>query len=166
MLVCYCDGACRPNPGQGAWGYAILDKPTHPFVGTGLWSVTTTSNQMELQAAIETLTQARNLLGPEKALKTTIDIRSDSAYVVNGMSSWIKRWMRDDWDNNTRHPVLNQTWWRQLADIVNCFHRVNWRHVRGHANDTYNNLVDRLVRERLVAHVSACGPHPEPGLLF
>ena len=88
-VLLYTDGACSGNPGPGGWG-AIL---VHPSSGrrreiSGA-SRATTNNRMELTAVIEGLRTLRRT--------TDVDVYSDSRYVVQGMSTWIKDWIRRGW---------------------------------------------------------------------
>jgi len=45
-------------------------------------------------------------------------IKSDSAYVVNGITEWVKKWQANGWRNAKGQPVVNQDLWRTLIDCV------------------------------------------------
>ncbi len=93
----------------------------------------TTNNRMELRAALEAL----------KALKTPcdVDLYTDSEYLKNGMTQWIKGWKVRNWKK-----VANADLW-QAIDIEAEMHHVNWHWVRGHAGDPLNERVDTIASE-------------------
>ena len=95
----------------------------------------TTNNRMELRAAIEGL----------RALKQSCDVEivTDSEYVKNGMTTWIKNWKRNGWRTTTKKPVVNQDLWRQLDEQLNR-HRARWTWTKGHASHGDNNRADEL----------------------
>ena len=139
-LVAYTDGACSGNPGPGGWGVllratrdgAVL-KERELSGGEG----DTTNNRMELMAAImalETLSQS-----------SQITIVTDSAYVKNGVTSWIHGWKRNGWRTSDRKPVKNVELWQRL-DTAQARHKVTWEWVKGHAGHPENERADELAR--------------------
>jgi ribonuclease HI len=135
-VTIYTDGACAGNPGPGGWG-AILISGSHRKELSG-GEAATTNNRMELTAAISAL----------EALKkpARVDIHTDSEYVKNGISAWIKGWKRTGWRTSTRQPVKNVELWRRL-DAAQACHEVHWHWVKGHAGHTENERADELARE-------------------
>jgi ribonuclease HI len=93
----------------------------------------TTNNRMELMAAIEAL---RTLTQPSEVRLTT-----DSQYVRQGVTSWVKKWKANGWRTASRQPVKNQDLWVCLDRIVGT-HRIDWRWVRGHSGHVENERVD------------------------
>mgnify|MGYP005857986025 CR=1 FL=1 len=137
------DGGCRPNPGPGGWA-AILRFGTAEKELSGA-EAETTNNRMELTAAIRAL----------EALKRPcrVTLHTDSEYVKNGITRWVKGWVRNDWRNSAREPVANMALWQRLLAAAEP-HEVRWVWVRGHAGDPMNERVDRLAteaRRRLLA---------------
>lgn len=136
-LKIYTDGACSGNPGPGGWGAIIIGDDGEFELSGG--EVDTTNNRMEL-------------LGPINALKkitetTEIEIFTDSAYVKNGITGWIKNWEKNGWKNASKSPVKNKELWIELRDQVNR-HNVIWRWVKGHNGDHYNERADELARSQ------------------
>jgi ribonuclease HI len=133
MIEIWTDGACKGNPGPGGWG-AWLKSGTHE---RELWGgeALTTNNRMELLAVIEALL----------ALKQPSQVRlhTDSAYVKNGITSWIHGWKAKGWLTADRKPVKNQDLWQRL-DALRQQHQVEWRWVKGHAGDPGNERADQL----------------------
>jgi ribonuclease HI len=97
----------------------------------------TTNNRMELLAAI----QALETLGRA----STITIVTDSAYVKNGVTSWIHGWKRNGWRTADKKPVKNAELWQRL-DSAAARHTVTWKWVKGHAGHPENERADALAR--------------------
>ncbi len=132
-IVAYTDGACKGNPGPGGWG-VWLKAGAHEkelFGGAGQ----TTNNRMEMQAVIEALSALKR--------PSAITIVTDSAYVKDGITSWIHGWKKRGWLTADRKPVKNIELWQQI-DALASRHKVSWRWVKGHAGDPGNERADRL----------------------
>ncbi|WP_265521042.1 ribonuclease HI [Oerskovia flava] len=127
------DGACKGNPGPGGWGVLIRDG--HDTVELSGGEPSTTNNRMELLAAIRALQALAD--GTQVALYT------DSAYVMNGMRSWIAGWKRRGWTTAAGQPVKNMDLWRELDQQV-AHHDVQWTWVKGHSGDPGNERADAL----------------------
>jgi ribonuclease HI len=134
-IVIYTDGACSGNPGPGGYG-AILTSGKHEKEISG-GELHTTNNRMELMAAIAAL----------EALKRPckVELHTDSQYLHQGISSWIKQWKRNGWRTADRKPVKNADLWRRL-DAALVRHEVDWRWVRGHVGHEMNERADQLAR--------------------
>ncbi len=131
----FVDGACSGNPGPGGWG-AILRWRGHEKELSG-GAPETTNNRMELTAAIEGLNALRR---PAQVRVTT-----DSTYVRDGITRWLKDWKRRGWKTADRKPVKNEDLWRALEDAA-ARHAVTWHWVRGHAGHAENERADALAR--------------------
>lgn len=142
-VIIYTDGACSGNPGPGGWAAALKFNGKEKQLSGG--APKTTNNRMELIAAIEAL----------KALTRTcrVTLFTDSKYVKNGIESWIHNWKKNGWKTTAKQPVLNEDLWREL-DTLAGQHEVNWQWVKGHAGDSYNELVDTLAVTELEKYKS------------
>ncbi len=131
----FADGACSGNPGVGGYGI-ILRSGTREKELTGC-NPMTTNNRMELTAVIKAL----------EALKRPCSVRvvTDSNYVVQGITSWIFRWIKNNWKNSQKQNVINQDLWKRLLDLTN-LHDVKWEWVRGHDSHAENKRCDELAR--------------------
>ena len=134
----YTDGACSGNPGPGGWAAIILD-------GSKQFSVSgseknTTNNRMELMAPIMALKKIKK--------KSEITIFTDSKYVKDGITEWINKWKLNSWKNSNKKPVKNKDLWVKL-DNACLKHKINWKWVKAHAANKYNNLVDKLAVSEL-----------------
>jgi len=127
------DGACKGNPGPGGWG-ALLRAGTHEREMSG-GEAHTTNNRMELLAAISAL---KALKGPSR-----VTLSTDSRYVMDGLTKWIKGWQRNGWMTAARQPVKNADLWQDLLAAA-APHRIDWRWVKGHAGHPDNERADRL----------------------
>ena len=130
----YTDGACSGNPGKGGWAAIILDSDLNLSRISGSES-NTTNNRMELLAAIIALQKIKK--------KSDITIFTDSKYVKNGITDWIKKWKLNNWKSSNKKPVKNKDLWIKL-DNVCLKHKITWKWVKAHAGNKYNNLVDEL----------------------
>lgn len=135
MVVVYTDGGCINNPGAGGYGVIILAGGEEHEISGG-YSLTT-NNRMELLACIVAL---RELEGTDR----TILLHSDSSYVVNGIEKgWAKGWRARGWRKADGHPALNADLWAELLLLKESM-SVNFRWVKGHAGNAYNERCDAL----------------------
>ena len=133
-LKIYTDGACSGNPGKGGWAAIILDSDLNQSSISGSEN-NTTNNRMELMAPIMALKKIKK--------KSEISIFTDSKYVKDGITVWIKKWKVNNWQSSNRKPVKNKDLWIKL-DNACLKHKVIWKWVKAHAGNKYNNLVDKL----------------------
>lgn len=134
----YTDGACRGNPGPGGWA-AVLRSGVHEKILQGSESQTT-NNRMELTAAVSAL---QALTRP-----ASVVVFTDSKYVQQGISEWLPAWRARGWKTAGKKPVKNLDLWQALAQAT-VGHEIDWRWVRGHAGNHYNEQVDRLANEAI-----------------
>ncbi|HVY03319.1 MAG TPA: ribonuclease HI [Caulobacterales bacterium] len=129
------DGACSGNPGPGGWGAILIYKDSEKLLSGG--EPATTNNRMELMGAISAL----------EALKRPAKVRlhTDSQYVKNGITAWLKNWKRRGWKTADNKPVANADLWKRL-EAAEAPHEVEWRWVRGHDGDENNERADALAR--------------------
>ncbi|HLD76674.1 MAG TPA: ribonuclease HI [Rickettsiales bacterium] len=137
----YTDGACSGNPGKGGFGAVLLYK--HHKKEISGFEKDTTNNRMELRAVIEAL----------KIVKKSVSIvvYTDSKYVQNGISEWIHSWKKNGWKNASKKPIKNVDLWMAL-DLEAQKHRIEWKWVKGHNGDKYNEIADELARMALEKH--------------
>lgn len=142
-ITVYTDGGCSGNPGPGGWGCVIIDGINETPLSGGESS--TTNNRMELSAAINALSAvARNSAWKNKKIL----VYSDSQYVKNGITSWIKSWKQNGWKTSSKKPVLNKELWEELDELYSSLN-VEWSWVKGHAGVKYNELCDELCQKEI-----------------
>jgi ribonuclease HI len=154
----YTDGACSGNPGPGGWGAVVCfaDGNCHELGGG---ESQTTNNRMEMQAAVAALEFFVNSGQTEPVILYT-----DSEYLKNGITKWIKGWKNKGWKTSTGKDVVNQDLWH-LLDKLNS-RQVKWEHVRGHSGDFYNERCDEIARSfsrNLIPELKQAGTLPCKG---
>jgi ribonuclease HI len=133
----YTDGACSGNPGSGGWCAILIYKGKEKTISGG--ALQTTNNRMELTAILEGL----------KALKfpCKVTLYSDSSYSLNPfIQGWIYRWQANGWIGTDKNEVKNRDLWEALAAEVKK-HEITFIHVKGHADNDYNNKCDKIASE-------------------
>lgn len=141
-IIIHADGASRGNPGLGGWGFTLslilADGTEASKEGYGFGGKEVTNNQMELTAAIQAL------IAVKKAY--TIDLYTDSKYVVDGINKWLAGWKANNWRTAKKQPVKNKELWEQLASLL-AYHNVTAHHVSGHSGHEGNDKVDALANK-------------------
>ncbi|KYC41840.1 ribonuclease H [Scytonema hofmannii PCC 7110] len=134
----YTDGACTGNPGPGGWGVVVYfsDGSIHEM---GDAYPQTTNNRMEMQAAIAALEFLK-----ESEQTQPITLYTDSEYLINSVTKWIKGWKNKGWKKSDGKPVLNQDLLETLDQLNNS--KVKWEYVRGHAGNIGNERCDAIAR--------------------
>ena len=136
QVIIYTDGACRGNPGPGGWGALIrLDAIEKEIFGG---QVDTTNNQMELTAAIEGLAALKE--------RCSVELYTDSKYVMNGITQWIQNWKKNNWRTAAKKDVKNKELWQKLDQLISQ-HQVQWHWVKGHSGDAGNETADLLANK-------------------
>lgn len=137
-VTIFTDGACSGNPGPGGYG-AILKygEKTKEISGC---ERSTTNNRMEMTAVIAALEQLKK--------PCRVRVVTDSNYVVKGMTEWMPGWIRRNWVNSQKKPVLNRDLWEKLLKLSR-IHRIEWSWVKGHRGHPENERCDQLAREAI-----------------
>jgi ribonuclease HI len=142
-VTIYSDGACKGNPGPGAWAAIIITDDSGAPVEQEISgrSEHTTNNEMELTAVIKALESLKQ--------PSTVKLYSDSAYIVNAFHQrWFDQWQCNGWKTSDRKPVKNRALWETLLQLCGR-HHVSFIKVPGHAGHIYNERVDRLANQAL-----------------
>lgn len=143
----FSDGACRGNPGPGAWGMVGQNfKGEVLFKGSGV-ETSTTNNRMEMLGACEAM---KYLINEGVDLENSnIFLYSDSKYVVDGLKSWVKGWKSRGWKKADKKTPENVDLWKELDKISSSFKNIQYLWVKGHAGHPQNELCDQLANEAL-----------------
>lgn len=134
----YTDGACSGNPGPGGWAYVLRDGPTKKEREGSGGESNTTNNRMELMAVIEGLTALSR--------PCSVELYSDSKYVLQGLQTWMAGWKKNNWRRKTSSgwdSVKNVDLWQKLDQLVNK-HQISFHHVKGHSGHPENERCDVL----------------------
>ena len=138
MIEIWTDGACSGNPGLGGWGAIIISPEGKRYLSGA--EADTTNNRMELLATIRALESFA-----EKDMQGEIAIFTDSTYVKNGITEWIKKWQVNGWRSATRKPVKNYDLWQELLALTSK-RNIKWHWVKAHSGIENNERADALAR--------------------
>ncbi len=141
----FSDGACRGNPGPGAWGAMGQDSDGNIIFEASGVDVPTTNNRMELTGAIEAIEHLREHLS-ELGLndKANIHLFSDSKYLIDGVNSWIVGWKNRGWKKADKKAPENVEIWKRIDALKASLPNLRWHWVKGHAGHPQNEHCDQL----------------------
>ena len=150
-VLAACDGACKRNPGPAAWAWVIAaDLDGAP----GRWAAgalgTATNNIAELTA----LEQLLSTLDAG----TPLEVRMDSQYAMNAVTTWLPGWRKKGWKTASGSPVAN----RELVvriDALLTGRDVKFVYVPAHQSDgdPLNAFADEAASACAVSQQSADG---------
>ena len=132
----YTDGSCLNNPGNGGWAAIINQNGEVKEISGSVKD--TTNNKMELMAPIMALKQIKQ--------NDQIEIYTDSQYVRLGITEWVHKWIKNNWQTSKKEPVKNKELWIQLYELTNQF-EIKWIWVKAHAGNALNEEVDLLAKK-------------------
>lgn len=139
MIKFYTDGSCKGNGKKeavGGWAYVILKNDEKIYEESG-YEKNTTNNRMEMLAVI-------NALEKFGCLEGHAEIYTDSAYIHNCIEQkWYINWQNNGWVTASRTPVKNKELWERLIPFFDN-PRYTFYKVKGHADNQWNNLADKL----------------------
>ena len=130
------DGACSGNPGNGGWGGLIIFADGSE-IEIGGAAENTTNNRMELTAAIKTIEKLKNF-----RLKENFKLRTDSKYLIEGYTNWIKNWKKNGWKTSSGKAVQNLDLWQKIDSLR--LPDLTMEFVKGHSGDPSNERVDLI----------------------
>lgn len=143
-LKVYTDGACSGNPGPGGYAAVIIDEKNKETIISG-GEKQTTNNRMEMTALIEALKYLHNLRSKTENLE--IELFIDSQYVLKGTTEWLLGWKRKNWKTNSGQ-VKNRDLWEEIDKLKQGL-KLKWIWVKGHNEDKYNEMADRIAVENI-----------------
>ena len=136
MIKIYTDGSCLSNPGNGGWAAIInVDNQIKKISGS---VKDTTNNKMELMAPIKALQELKE--------QQPIEIYTDSQYVKLGITDWIHKWIKNNWQTSKKEPVKNKELWMELYELTKSY-EIKWIWVKAHAGNILNEEVDILAKQ-------------------
>lgn len=129
--IIFTDGASRGNPGPGGWGAVIVEGSDVKEIGGR--EDDTTNNRMEMTAVSEAL----------KISGDNVVIYTDSQYVANGITSWIKGWKAKGWKTAGKTDVLNKDLWEKI-DKRKEGKQIEMKVIGGHVGIPGNERCDEI----------------------
>ena len=151
----YTDGACSNNGYEGSragYGFVVVDD-NDEMLFTLSEAVPDdfeqTNNIAELLAIVETLWWLEDNCSPSQEIK----VFSDSAYCINGINSWMDSWVKNGWKRAGNKSIKNLALWQAIYKFIEeSGFKVEFIKVKGHADDHWNNMADRLAVEGRMKH--------------
>ena len=139
----YTDGACVGNPGPGGWAAIIIQESNKIEIFGG--EKLTTNNRMELTAAIKALEYCLEKETKQLSLKE-VKIYTDSNYLKDGITVWIKNWEKNNWKTADKKNVKNVDLWKKLKELTKIT-QIEWYWIKGHSQNPMNELADKLAKK-------------------
>jgi ribonuclease HI len=136
MIKIYTDGSCLSNPGNGGWAAIINDDEKILKISGS--EKNTTNNKMELMAPINALKKINK--------NKKVEIYTDSKYVKLGITEWIHKWIKNNWQTSKKEDVKNKELWVELYELTKSF-EINWIWVKAHAGNKLNEEVDLIAKK-------------------
>ena len=134
----FTDGACKGNPGPGGWGALLrVNGQSKELKGS---EPETTNNRMEMQAVISALESLKQ--------PCSVQLTTDSKYVLDGVKSWMPNWKKRGWKTASKAPVKNKDLWMKI-DVLVQSHDIEWAWVKGHSGHVENERVDQLANDAI-----------------
>ena len=154
-ITIFTDGSSRGNPGPGGWGAIICTNDRVVELGGG--DEHTTNNRMELMAAINALAHVdENDLGSkpktegvegrestDKSAAVHVVVKSDSKYLIRGITEWIPGWQKNGWKTAAKKDVENKDLWQALSFVASGL-SLKWEYIEGHAGHPGNERCDEI----------------------
>lgn len=145
----YTDGS-----GQGKIGWAWVCVVNGQAVASGQgYSAKGTNNIAELSAVISALHYIK-----KKYKKKRVTIISDSQYIVRAVNlNWIEGWKKRDW-KRASGELANKRFW-QIMDAALADVKTEFKWVKGHNGNTWNEVADQLAEEAKTNGVNKIGKY-------
>jgi len=142
----FTDGSSRGNPGPG--GFAAIavypnSKGEVKVDELGGREENTTNNRMELMGAISALELFDGYYDADMMSEAAFTLHTDSSYLINGITKWVKGWQKNNWMTATKQQVLNKDLWQRLAAVVDD-KNIKWTYVAGHSGIPANERCDEI----------------------
>lgn len=125
------------NPGPGGWAALVITGNDEFELSGGARH--TTNNRMEMIAAIKGLEAVD--------ASARVQLYTDSKYLRDGITAFIKTWRKNGWQTSKKTPVKNLALWHLLDGHVQS-RQVQWHWVKGHSGNPENERVDALARDQ------------------
>ncbi len=147
----FSDGACRGNPGPGAYALIVQNSKGEVVLKSSSVEVPTTNNKMELSGVIKGLNGLFEKFQEDgfSGSHLPVFVYSDSKYVVDGIKSWVPGWKARGWKKADNKEPENLVLWKELDQLASSFQNIDFIWVKGHAGHPQNELCDRMCNTAL-----------------
>ena len=144
LIAVYADESCLGNgkSGDTPGGFGALiewRRPDGVVQRFDLWGAepNTTNNRMALRSVIDTYAALSR-----KGNAMSVRFTTDSRYIVDGMTSWVKGWIARGWRRKEGAVENLELWQDAVAAIAP--HESQWAWVKGHAGHPQNEYANHL----------------------
>lgn len=134
----YTDGGCLPK-GRGAWAYLILAGGEIVAEAKG-HEEKVCSNRMEFTAAVNALSRL-----PDQAKAI---VYTDSHILIDVATRDLMDWKARGWLRRSGRPVIFLDLMQRLDHELSR-RKIEWKWVRAHSGDSFNERCDSLCRQEL-----------------
>ncbi|XP_068145497.1 ribonuclease H1 [Drosophila tropicalis] len=143
FVIVYTDGSCLGNGRKDACaGFGVFFGDNHKLNAGKPVLGRVTNNVGEIQAAIYAIKIAKDL-GIEK-----LCICTDSQFLINSITLWVKGWKRRGWRLANSQPVKNVADFKELDELLEAGDiQVRWQYVEAHKGIQGNEMADKLARQ-------------------
>ena len=133
--IAYADGSADNIKRTGGWATLLYyGDRQETFYGSGR---NTTSNRMELMAAIAAVDNAK------VSKEGLLNVICDSTYVTINAHNSLPKWVANGWKTAKGKAVANKDLWLRLRKAMQSIH-VEFTHTKGHAGNQYNEWCDTV----------------------
>ena len=141
----HADGSTKSNPGTAGWGAIIVIENdwTNSETIRQKGYVKSTNNRMEL---LGIMTPLKEIIDTAEYAGADIHLYSDSKYVVNAGSEWIKSWKKRNWRSAAGSPIANSDLMKEFDNLITIA-KPTFHWVKGHAGHAYNERCDILAKD-------------------
>ena len=153
-ITLYSDGGSRnhgnklgqhvKDDDQAAWAYLILRNGKKYYASDGEFGAT--NNKMEVLGLVNAL----QYIIDQGWQNESIDAILDSKYVLDSITKgWLNSWRRRGWKKSDGTVIKNKNEFMQLSALLGQFKHLNFKWTKGHADNSGNNFVDKLLNEKM-----------------
>lgn len=137
----YCDGASYNNGSKnkdldvlGSYGAFMTTENNDILFKFSEVFEDVTNNQMELYGFIKLFSEFYKRYNKNNGSKYTINVVSDSQYLIKGITEWMPNWKRKGWKNSTGKVVENLNLWKIINKIINLNENITFNFIwqKGH----------------------------------
>jgi ribonuclease HI len=157
-IVIAVDGACRHNgsPPAASAAFGVFVAPRSGYnVGRALPAAHATSQKAELQAGIAGLRAAADIARNAPYFRNNplrqVVVKADSAYLVDGITDWIRAWRRNGYVGARGEEVVNAEHFRELDALVGRLEAMGVAVLFWHVAREQNAEADKLANDALAS---------------
>lgn len=142
-VLIYTDGAHSSGSLVGGIGALFLVDNKH----NKSWNISDqyTSKPTNQRCELEAIRRGLEFIIPKISDKDSVEVHTDSTYSIGCLNVWYKNWQNNGWVNSKKAPVENQDIIKPTLELLDKFpSRPFFKHVKGHADNEWNNEADKL----------------------